>query len=141
MVGASRSNRGAMLAIPDVWRIPFLLRIGDRTVRLRGIDAVELTESIQCGAPVIDHTIGDFVDTHSSHHRLILTPVELFGDTVTVIWAVNGRRRHLRHRGQPSTEHKLPVAALVTAATVAHEDQRHRAVMLYRSPQDAWDRT
>jgi hypothetical protein len=77
------------------------------------------------------------LSTHGGHHRLVLLTVERFGDAVAVKWPVDGDRRYLRHRGEPSAEHELSVGPLVAAATVAHEHERERTVMFRGSPQDA----
>jgi hypothetical protein len=70
---------------------------------------------------------------------LVLTTVDFFSETVAVKWPVDGDSRHLRNCGKPPAKHQLSVGPLVAAASVAHEDERERAIVLRGSPQNAWD--
>ena len=138
MLGASRTNRGAMLTAAgeeEAWRIPYFpstvqrkrspgacSHVREPKTRSHGETDVgdtvggnnlELAQSAQRRIPVLDDAIGDFVDASCGQHRLILRPVELCIYTVSVKGTINGNGScHLQHAGKPPTQHELPSVRL-----------------------------
>ena len=60
-----------------------------------GIDGVVLAEGIQGRAPVVDHAVGDRVDSDGRHQVLVIRTVDRFGHPVTVVRAIDRDGRDL----------------------------------------------